>query len=645
MASLDYRPEIDGLRAVAILTVLLFHLDVPLFGGGFVGVDVFFVISGYLITRILRRDLDGDRFSLFRFYGRRLRRLFPALVVTLALTLVAGLWLLTPTALVSLALDSLYATLSFANVRFAAESGYFADASGVSALLHTWSLSVEEQFYLFWPALLWLVGRRGRWTMPVTLLALSVASLVTCELALVHDPVTAFFWMPYRIWELGLGALLTWVPRSDGMSRSVREIALGAGLVAIFAASITYDEQTVFPGTSAALPCLGSALCIWAGNTPGMGAILRNRVAVGIGKLSYAVYLAHWPLVVFTKQALPRPLAPLDQLALTAASFVLAIVLHTQVERRFRYARGGVSGRAFAIGAASFTLVASGLAHHIRVEGGLPDRYPETFRAFVAGGSRVTAAEAEGWREGTCFLNSTKGHGFDDFDRARCLALDPRRRNVLLFGDSAAAHLYHGLDAVHGERIHVLQATAASCRGAQVARDPTCTDLYRHVLDTWLPDHGADLDAIVFAARWDRASLLPWIEQQVTRMRVHDTPIVLVGPPVDHDTPIVNFVASRHGPWTADLDEAGWERLRVPAGNLRVHLPRMDHEVASLAKKLGLYYVSLLAPQCDGVGCLAAVRDGERWVPMQRDRIHFTLAGSRWIAAQLPVDRLTGGGS
>lgn len=291
--ALDYRPEIDGLRAVAVLPILLFHLDFAPFSGGFVGVDVFFVISGYLITRIVKRDLEAGRFSFRGFYSRRIRRLFPALLATLALTLGAGYLVQIPASFARLASSTLYATFSLANVQFWWTSSYFDEASGLKPLLHTWSLSVEEQFYLLWPALLWLTIRRGRRLAPCAIALLSVATLVWAEITLISDASKAFFLMPFRIWEFGLGALLVWLPAGLQTRRAAREAALALGLAAIAWAVFTYDHETAFPGLAAVAPCAGAALCIMAGNPRTLGGLLRNRVAVGIGKLSYSIYLVH----------------------------------------------------------------------------------------------------------------------------------------------------------------------------------------------------------------------------------------------------------------------------------------------------------------------------------------------------------------
>jgi peptidoglycan/LPS O-acetylase OafA/YrhL len=280
---LKYRADIDGLRAIAVLPVVLFHAGFELFGGGFVGVDVFFVISGFLITGLIRNECARGTFSFRVFYLRRARRLLPALLATLMLSLAAGYWMLPPSDMRALGQSAFAALLSLSNMLFWLQSGYFDNASHLKPLLHTWSLSVEEQFYLVWPLALVLGLRLGsRAWLPGLIAAGVIGSLLGCEIALSVDPSAAFFFLPFRAFELGLGALLAFLPPLVSHRNAWREACTATGLGMIFLAVFLYSESTRFPGFSALLPCVGAALVLVGGEAQYVGALLRNRIARGV---------------------------------------------------------------------------------------------------------------------------------------------------------------------------------------------------------------------------------------------------------------------------------------------------------------------------------------------------------------------------
>ena len=287
---MKYRPEIDGLRAVAILPVVLFHAGMPGFSGGFVGVDVFFVISGYLITSIIHGELQGGGFSFVNFYKRRMRRIFPALFVMLAVSFVAALVILPPSELQQFS-DSLVAsTFFYSNIYFLHESGYFATAAELTPLLHTWSLAVEEQFYFIFPAMLffsWRLGHRGQ----MVLMALvAVASLVAAQVYLATSPETAFFVLPTRFWELLLGALAAYLLAGPAFPGRGASGLSWLGLAMILAAVFAFSPSTPFPGVAALLPTLGAVLVILTCDADrGADRLLAWRGLVAIGLLSYSL--------------------------------------------------------------------------------------------------------------------------------------------------------------------------------------------------------------------------------------------------------------------------------------------------------------------------------------------------------------------
>ncbi|UUY09837.1 acyltransferase [Pseudomonas sp. J452] len=334
-----YNPEIDGLRAIAALSVIFFHFDIPFFSGGFVGVDIFFVISGFLITRLVLEDINRNKFSFKSFYLRRTRRLFPALFTVLAITFISATLLFSPEDLEKLAGSLVYSLASVSNIYFWNQAGYFDTEASLKPLLHTWSLSVEEQFYLIWPALLYICIRNAKKATPYILIALGLASLILCEYTLSKSPSSAFYWMPLRIFEFAIGGILYWT-QSLSRPNSYRNSTLafiGLGLIAYSVLSL--DETSRFPGLLALLPCIGTACLIQAGPSNPVGRLLSSRPATTIGLLSYSLYLVHWPLVVFFKYTQSNSLNGLQQAVLVAATFILATLLYLLIEKPLRYSK------------------------------------------------------------------------------------------------------------------------------------------------------------------------------------------------------------------------------------------------------------------------------------------------------------------
>ncbi len=358
-----YRPDIDGLRAIAVLAVLLFHLDVTVISGGFVGVDVFFVISGYLITKLIADEVaTTGGFSFGRFYIRRIRRLFPAMAVTLVFTLIGSAVYLPPSLFSEASASAIAALLSASNFYFWSNVGYFDTASSMKPLLHTWSLSVEEQFYLVWPLTLVTILRKAQrpsLTTPLTLLVLSAISLgLSAWFIGTKDGQSTVFYLPqFRVFELGIGGLTVWLSRGRP-PKYVEELMVVMGLALIAYCVFTYTDKTIFPSFNALPPCVGAALLILGGRANFSGVLLRNALSVWIGRISYSLYLIHWPLIVLVRYSYADPLETQEQIGIFAASIILAAIMYYFVEQRFRHEPmpgQGLSRPAFA---ARFALIA-----------------------------------------------------------------------------------------------------------------------------------------------------------------------------------------------------------------------------------------------------------------------------------------------
>jgi peptidoglycan/LPS O-acetylase OafA/YrhL len=427
-----YRPEIDGLRAISIIGVLLFHAKIGAFSGGYVGVDIFFVVSGYLITRYILSDIAAGRFTFYRFYTRRIRRLFPALFFTMLASFLAAVVLLSPEDLRDFARMVVATFAAISNTVVWRDShDYFVTNTDYLPLLHTWSLSLEEQFYLVCPAALFVVARAGLMRVLAVMLAVAgLVSLVACEVWLPRDPSAVFYLAPFRVFEFVIGALCIEAEKKRLNSVLARQAIAVAGLAAIAAAIFGFSKQTPFPGLAALLPCLGAAMVIYTGDVPQVGRLLTNRLAVGVGLISYSLYLCHWPILVFARYAFGETSSTLGKLILIVLSVVVAIGMYLYVETPYRKAAALVSLTTFfklaGVCAGLVSLLAVP-AIYVVLHDGLPGRL-----------SAVQQIESEKHRNGltACIADGSSQCAFGDLKG---------QLGLQLIGDSQMEHLIPAL--------------------------------------------------------------------------------------------------------------------------------------------------------------------------------------------------------
>ncbi|WP_050439956.1 acyltransferase family protein [Pseudomonas monteilii] len=346
---LKYRPDIDGLRAIAVMAVILYHFKIPFFSGGFVGVDVFFVISGYLITKGILSQRSKGRFELSEFFTRRVRRLVPALLLTIAASYAVSAFLFSPNDFKQMSGSTVYALTGISNIFFWLESGYFDSASIVKPLLHTWSLSVEIQFYIIWPMAILAITQVTRKLLAPTILLVLIGS-VSAYLFLRTDAIGAFFLTPFRIHEFLFGALVVFL-ENRSIHRVAKEALYLAGLALVIAPIFLYDsDKTLFPGLAALAPVLGAALMILGGDSSATASVFRSWPATKIGEISYSLYLVHWPLFVFASYILMQDLSAGETIILMLSTFATAIALFYLIERPMRaQTTKGLSGNSFAL--------------------------------------------------------------------------------------------------------------------------------------------------------------------------------------------------------------------------------------------------------------------------------------------------------
>jgi peptidoglycan/LPS O-acetylase OafA/YrhL len=331
----DFRPEIAGLRAVAVISVILFHLKVSSFHGGFVGVDIFFVISGYLISRNILSDRRSGRFSFGQFYIRRTRRIFPALIFTVVATYVCGALWCSPDMFLDLAKECTHALLSIANIQYWREAyQYFAPDSDDLALLHCWSLSLEEQFYLFWPILIVIADRFNRAFEVIALAAL--ASFLLANVVSNTDPLAAFFLMPFRLFEFAVGAMVLPFEKRFRLAEAFAESLSAVGMLLIAASVLLFRSDLQHLTAAILLPCLGAATAIWAGDKTRAAKLLTNPMMVAVGGISYSLYLCHWPIIFFGRFIFgDRADTLMGTMLMVALMVAVATAMNLLIERRF----------------------------------------------------------------------------------------------------------------------------------------------------------------------------------------------------------------------------------------------------------------------------------------------------------------------
>jgi peptidoglycan/LPS O-acetylase OafA/YrhL len=629
---LPARDDIQCLRAIAVLAVVGFHFEAPRVLSGFVGVDIFFVISGFLITGIIQSEVQSGHFSFAGFYERRVRRLLPALYAMLVLTAIPSFhYLLTSERMEFF--RSAISTLTFtSNFFFWYQTGYFDHAAVEKPLLHTWSLAVEEQFYLAMPLMLWALLRVARDRGRRLLVPLVIASVMLASFALgiwliaMDRSPSAFFLSPPRAWEFLIGAILAVERFRTPLNVHLRRIARGLGLVLILVA-IFAPRPSHFPGFAALLPCLGAALFIWSGNGVPPKPPSRNwiiRVMRFYGRISYSMYLWHWPLFTFarfSKQSLV--LDPWDKIALSVVTLAVSYLSWRFVEQPFlRKSLAPTQRLAFkTAGIATAVLLGLGLAA-IAIGGSTSeaDRYASRLEAYDTYDARRL------YRIGSCFRQDGGA-----IDEANCLTPAAGKQNILLWGDSYAAHYYHGLDAaVDRSAVNVLQADQAACMPTISAASQgyaSCRDFAASVA-SYFETHKPDI--VVMSADWLEYARPPRFDGMIANLREtisylngRGVAVVLLGPSVQFRSRLPQMLVRaylRHvDPVANDFvlpDIFALDRM------MKAALPAQDR----------FSYLSVLDAVCPAQQCPLTIENG---VPLAWDHAHLTAEGSAYVVSRL----------
>ncbi len=614
-----FRPDIEGLRAFAILPIFACHLGVPGFTGGYVGVDIFFVISGYLITRSLLAAYNPvneqtGRAALLHFYHRRLARILPALIVMLISVLVLACSVMLPGEIRHSGQSSAAAAGFIANIFFWKTTPYFDRWAEVQPLLHTWSLGVEEHFYIFYPIfLLGCLYYWRRWTGWIVISA-ALGSFLLCWLLIYRAPIAAFYLLPSRGWELLAGGALCFLPRIKIDSRVLINLAAFAGVIMIGYAVFALTPDSPFPGPNALYPVVGTMLLITFGRDSHIARVLTHTGMRWIGRISYSLYLWHWPVIVFYKMQLGTILSALEMALLFGVSLIIAGLSYYFIERP-----GVIIGRklpvksVFAIALSTIIgIIGSGLwvAHNA-----------ENWRSYPKPVVQVLSFQN--------YLQSRQWHlqtrselchrTFSNIDA--CYRPSLGKRNVLLIGDSHAAMMARALDQKIGTA-KLLQATADGCPPLlDATAAPACLRL-QSMVKTALQSKPA-INQVILIGRWEPADL-PHLEATIVLIRKLNIPVLVVGPFPRYQQPLPRLLAMAL--LFKDNTLLDREFFKTTA--------QLDRQVEQIAKANHALFYSPYQFLCPQGKCRTRLSDGS---PLQFDTSHITQKTADYIVNNIPI--------
>lgn len=616
---MKYRPEIDGLRAVAVIPVLLFHAGFSIFKGGFIGVDVFFVISGYLITSIIHPDIKKNSFSITQFYERRVRRILPALFLVCLVCIPIALMSMLPDEFKAFSKSLAAVNIFSSNILFWQESGYFESAAELKPLLHTWSIAVEEQFYLFFPLFLMLFRNLKTKGLIALLLAVTFISLGFSEYVATRDSSANFYLLPTRAWELSIGAILAIsMPERTETFPSVSAWAPLLGLGMILYSVFTVDKDVTFPGLLALIPVLGTALIIaFCKPTDVTGKILCFKPIWGLGLISYSTYLWHQPLFAFARLR-EGVLTPGRYFVLIFISLILAYFTWRYIENPFRNRKNFSRIKIFS-GAAilSGTLITFGISGYHLSEKML---ILNDEQAHIL--SYLHYDRAESYREGSCFLQEEKS--FLEF-KEECFSSG----NPMIWGDSNAAALSYGLRENLGE---ITQLTASACppfTDYKTSSRPHCYEINNYALEKI----GELQPSILFLhANWiaydlkgNLADLISNTVSSTLKVLPHSKIVLLGGVPQWEPSLPIQLI--KNGMNLQDMSLLSSHRY--------VQISKVDMLLETVAQKNNITFISILDLFCEKGSCLSSVKYQNDYEPFVWDSCHLTRSSSRLVSEKI----------
>jgi peptidoglycan/LPS O-acetylase OafA/YrhL len=616
---MKYNPVIDGLRAVAVLSVVMFHAVPGYAPGGFVGVDVFFVISGFLISGLIFDGIARNSFSLGAFYAARIRRIFPALLVVLATVFVAGWWLLFPIEMIRLGQQILASAAFVANIYFWSQAGYFSPDATTYPLLHLWSLGVEEQFYVVWPLAIMQLWGRPKAILPAIIIIGSASFAISL---LAQDRAGAFYLPMSRAWELMLGAGLAWFMRKrmSSFPPILPDVAAIVGLVLILGSIFYIHEIDPYPGWRTLPPTVGACLVMWLGSdSRAVAPLLSCRPLVFVGLISYPLYIWHWPVLWIGRTIGAVDLSPTRAAALIAISFVLAAATFVLVERPIRYGTRRslpVDPLWLAAGLATFALVGQ-----VSTVSGFPGRWPSEVITLLTYKFDDTI-----YRIGKCHLKPEQGPS--DFSSECFSNHEAGARHVVLWGDSAATAIEPGLQQIGMGRLDIDELTTSNCPPfigdyKPMADRPHCAAINQFAFD-YIRTSRPDVVVISFSPSYD-TDLPSHAANTVRELRKFFVgPLLVVGPP-----PLwpKSFPETLLNSYLASPSSGAPSFLAMPPDVAQAS-ETLDETVGQAVSAERAIYLSATRQLCQHGQCIA-MAEGE---PAILDRFHMTRGASVIVA-------------
>lgn len=620
MKQAGYRPEIDGLRAVAVLAVVIFHAGFTNLSGGFIGVDIFFVISGYLITGIIYQP--ASPFSYKDFYNRRIKRLFPALIFTIATSFIFAYFILTPKELKSFSLSAILSIIPASNILFWQESGYFDTSAAFKPLLHTWSLSVEEQFYIFWPAILIAMGKLlQKRHIPYAIVALTAASLILSQYMVYTDKNQAYYLTPYRAFELLTGSILVWIKSERTIKEKYKNILFITATTSLTALFFIYNKSTPFPGINALFVCALTAVIILVSDSSLARLILANKPMVGLGLISYSLYLIHWPITVFYKLYFDANLTIWDSGLIIILSLLSAIFMYYYVERPFRYSNSlpppfSRKGAIIYLCAAFIVLLPS--AHAALTQGWLW-RLPKELQLSIK--------EIENNRNAYWRLIDEETSSYTQ-----------KSNRVLVIGNSFAIDIFFALKSTHNYQVRYSGSTSHECYALseKIAPDSKidCQKNFKALINN---TNTKNADFIIINERWViEKETEPYLKslsnsiQEIKKINPQAS-FVIVGPRQTFDGASVYKQIIDHGRLT-DANQ-----LLSRSYHSRPAMLALNKELQKFSNKNNYLYIDIDALFCHKEICDVVTPEGKiiYW-----DFGHWTMAGAKHLHNKLIENNL-----
>ena len=627
-----YRPDIDGLRAIAVLAVVGFHAFPDWITGGFIGVDIFFVISGFLISTIIFSSLRNGNFSFVEFYSRRIRRIFPALLLILIASFTLGWFLLLPSEYKQLSKHIAGGAGFISNFLFWNESGYFDNSADKKPLLHLWSLGIEEQFYILWPLLLWLAWRQKFDLLKLTMIIAAASFFLNIAQSTIYGNWVAAFYSPQtRIWELLAGAVLAHVSLQkentapvlgqrlevDDKRRHSLQSLLGGVLIAVGFRVIT--KESILPGWWAVLPILGTVLIISAGPRAWLNRlILSNRVLVWLGLISFPLYLWHWPLLSFARIAQGQ----LPSVEIRSATVILSIVLAWLTYRLLeKPLRSGKHGKEKALALTMMMITVGYIGFYSADDDSPAPKLPKIVQDLIG----YEYQKSEKFEKSACSLGPSQD--YSAFIHCAWQDEQDTKPSLLLWGDSNAEHLYAGYKDSFGGQFEIVMRTASLCppiMNMEIASRPHCKKINDYIFESIRKNKP---EKVVLAAIWNEYD---WqkIEVTINQLRkIGVTNIDVIGP-VPRWTD--NLPRLLYLKYRSDALRQIPERMKF---GLRQDVIELDQTLANYSKQLKVNYVSAIKILCDEHGCIT--RLGETGDTLTAyDHVHLTVKSSQFLVSR-----------